>query len=336
MKYTNRMGLSNAMRDAIISFNEDYDSVGWKSVTTLCDAPRIQLLRARHGDKLTSDVSDLFWSFFGNLGHLVAERNAGEDVIAEQRFIEIVDGKEISFKPDRLEKNVGEVPLTWTLRDFKFTSVWILKRACKGDVKVEWERQMNMYVYLLGLAGFVVSNIELEIIGRDWRKSEYIQNPRDYPPTTSMILNVPVWTSEKQESYLKERIALYKECEELSDSKLPHCTKDERWGSDDKYTVVKKDGTPSKETGFRKTVYRGGFFKSNTDALEFIQKKRIPKPLKSKNPKQETIDKALAAAIAEADGMEVEFRKGESKRCEDYCELKDFCSQYVTEISPAF
>ena len=64
MKYTNNTNISSSIADAVESFNEDYDSVGWQSVTSLIDAPRAKLLRERHSDKITEDVADLLWSFF--------------------------------------------------------------------------------------------------------------------------------------------------------------------------------------------------------------------------------------------------------------------------------
>ena len=48
---------------------------------------RIKILMERNKDKLQEDVADLLWSFFGNMGHLIAERNASVGSMAERRFI---------------------------------------------------------------------------------------------------------------------------------------------------------------------------------------------------------------------------------------------------------
>lgn len=335
MKYTNNLGLSNAVAKAIIAFSSDYDKVGWKSVTTLIDSPRAQLLRERHDDEIVEDVSELIWSFFGNMGHLIAERHAGQDVIAEQRFVHTILGKEISLKPDRLEKDIGAVPITWTLRDFKVTSVWILKKAFKKEVKQEWERQMNMYACLLEILGFPISGIKLEIIGRDWRMSESRQS-YDYPKTQACVLDVPIWTKEKQMAYMVERINLFKRCEGLPDNELPKCTADERWADPDRFAVVKKKSAKSKASGYKSAVQGGASFKSNSEAMAFIQKIRTPK-IASKNPKPETVEKATKEAEKKADELEVEFRRGESKRCErGYCKAAPWCNQFREEIKPAF
>lgn len=335
MKYTNNLGLSNAVRDAIIAFAEDYDKVGWRSVTTLIDSPRAQLLVERHADEITEDVSDMIWMFIGNMGHLIAERSAGKNCIAEQRFIEEVAGKQISFKPDRLERDPNTVPQTWTLRDFKLTSVYILKAGLKGDVKVEWERQMNLYVYLLELAGFKVSEIKLEIIGRDWRFSES-RLQYDYPKTQCGVVDVPVWTRQKQEDLIMERIKLYKEAELLSDDELPECSEDERWADPDRWAVVKKNSMKSKSTGYKRSLPKAAKFLSRTEAMKFIDDMRKPK-FTAKKPKPETIAKAHEDAAKAIEAVEIEFRKGESKRCErGYCKAAPFCNQFKEKIKPIF
>lgn len=335
MKYTNKTGLSNAVAKAVIAFNEDYDKVGWRSITTLIDTPRAQLLRDRHSDEITEDVADLIWSFFGNMGHLIAERNAGQDVIAEQRFIHNLNGKDISLKPDRLEKDIGAIPITWTLRDFKVTSVWVLKSALQGSVKPEWENQMNGYAYILELLGFPISSMKLEIIGRDWRQSEKMQN-YDYPKAQAGVFDVPIWSKVRQTEYMDSRIALYKECEELADDDLPFCSEQERWAHPDQWAVVNKSSKASKATGLKRAIPRAGKFRNNNEAMMFVEKTRKPK-FTSANPKPETIEKATKLANEKADDMEIEFRRGESIRCErGYCKAAPFCNQYKTEINPAF
>jgi len=336
MKYTNKMGLSNAVEDAIISFAQEYDKVGWKSATTLIDSPRSKILTERHSDEIVEDVSDLIWSFIGNMAHLIAEKNAGKDCIAEQRFIEVINGKEISFKPDRLEKNPGSSPPSWTLRDFKMTSIWILKKACAGELKKEWVKQMNVYAYLLGVAGFNVTEMKLEIFGRDWRLSEQRQSPHDYPSKQCGVFDVPMWDAKEMEKYIHERIELYKKCENLSDNELPRCSEEERWAKPDLWAVVKKDGAVSKATGYKKALPKAGGFTSYMQAADFIEKQRYPK-IASANPKPETIAKAEKEAAQKANGLEIEYRKGKSTRCEDgYCNAVPFCNQYREEINPVF
>jgi hypothetical protein len=303
--------MSSSLRDAIIAFSEDYDKVGWQSVTTLIDSPRAQLLQQRHADEITEDVSDLIWLFFGNMGHLIAERNASAGAMSEQRFIEEVCGKQVSFKPDLLTKD-PERPGYWRLHDFKITSVYVLKDAVNnGRVKHEWECQLNVYAYLLQLVGIKVSSICLEIIGRDWRQSEAMRE-HDYPSSQFHAQKVPMWDMQETKEYIEERVKLFEKCEKMKDSDLPHCSESERWADPDRWAVVKVNGKVGVQ-GYKKALPKASGFRTRADALAFLSNRKDHKEL------------------------EIEYRKGESRRCErGYCKAAPFCSQYQEEINPPF
>ena len=335
MKYTNKHGISEAIYNAIVRYASEYDKVGWRSVTTLCDSPRVKILEERHNNEIEIDVADMIWLFFGSMAHKMAEDDSGKNVIAEQRFIQKVIGKDISFKPDRLERNSGS-PVTWTLRDFKFTSVYILKAAMEGKVKQEWAEQLNLYAYLLSLNGFKVTSIKLEIFGRDWRKSEQIQNASTYPKHPVLVVDVPIWNAEKQQEFLEERIKLYESVENLPDNELPKCSLEERWASQDRYAVVKKTSAISKSSGWRKALPKASYFATRSEAQAFIDEKRKVKIKTKKKPDPEKMQKLIDEANKVADQLEIEFRRGESKRCEQYCPVQQFCNQYKSEINPPF
>nr|BAR33769.1 hypothetical protein [uncultured Mediterranean phage uvMED] len=310
-KYTNRTNLSSSIADAIISYNEEYDKVGWQSVTSLIDSPRAVLLQQRHKDKTTEDIADLIWSFFGNMGHLIAERNASIGSMAERRFILKHKDREISFKPDLLERDPNEFN-RFELNDFKFTSVYVLKSALKGYPKIEWVRQMNIYVWALQKLGYEISKINLHIIARDWRSSEAIRE-LDYPPNQCAVIEVPIWDEEKIQKYIDERIDLFKDVEGLSDDDLPFCSQEERWADPDRFAVVKKDSTASKSTGYRKALPKASSFTDRSEAQMFIQNRE------------------------DRDTLEIEYRKGESRRCQrGYCKAAPFCNQFQEEINPPF
>ena len=309
-KYTNNRGMSSSLQDAIIAFASEYDKVGWKSVTTLIDAPRAKLLAERHGNEVIEDVADLIWIFFGNMGHLIAERNAAPGAMAEQRFTELVLGKAISFKPDLLLP-IENSPGCWSLHDFKVTSVYVLKSAVNtGKAKIEWERQLNIYAYLLGLVGIKVTEIKLEILGRDWRRSESLRE-HNYPPSQFHALPVRIWDKEEVKTYLEERIELYKACEDLPDDELPLCSQEERWADPNRWAVCKKTAKVG-VSGYKKALPKAASFASRTEALTFL------------------------SARTDYQDLEVEFRRGQSRRCEDYCSVSSFCSQFREQIKPAF
>jgi len=311
MNYTNRTGLSDSIASAVKAFAQDYDKVGDYSVTTLIDSPRSKLLTERHGDKVTEDVSDLLWSFFGNMGHLIAERNTDASSIAERRFIYKHKGKQISFKPDLLERDPEDFN-SFQLNDFKFTSVYVLKSALNGTPKVEWVRQMNFYVWCLNKLGFNITKIKLHIIARDWRMSES-RREINYPAQACGVVEVPIWDKDKADKYCNERIDLYIESEKLDDDDLPKCSEEERWADPNRWAVVKKDSKASNITGYRKALPKANSFMLRSDAQQFISKRK------------------------DKDNLEVEFRKGESRRCSNgYCKAAQWCNQFNQDIAPAF
>lgn len=310
-KITNNKGMSKSLYDAIVSISSDYDKVGWMSVTTLIDAPRSKILEQRHADDIIEDASDLIWSFIGSLGHLIAERNASVGAMAEQRFIEEVAGKPISFKPDLLTKDESR-PGYWVLDDFKVTSVYVLKDAVNsGKVKKEWERQLNVYSYLLSIVGIKVSKIQLQIIGRDWRQSELMRE-HNYPPSQFHVQPVRQWDNKEAEQYLIERIELFKACEKLADDELPECTQEQRWADPDRWAICKAGGKVGMQ-GYKKALPKASKFLSRSEAAQFMAQRK---------------DYA---------DLEIEYRRGESRRCErGYCNAAPFCNQFRETIKPAF
>ena len=163
---------------------------------------------------------------------------------------------------------------------------------------------MNVYVWALKRLGYIVSKIHLHIIARDWRASEQ-QRDRDYPSKQCGVVEVPIWEDKKVEDYINERIKLFIESEDKLDDDLPYCTEEERWADPDRFAVVKKSGKSSPITGYRKALPKAGSFLHRSDAQQFIS---------SRSDKQD---------------LTIEYRKGESRRCQrGYCKAAPFCNQF--------
>jgi len=71
------------------------------------------------------------------------------------------------------------------------------------------------------------------MIFRDWQKSK-AKYDANYPQQQVGIMNVPLWTIEQQEAYIKERIEIFKSAENYG------CSADDRWKKGDKYAVMSK------------------------------------------------------------------------------------------------
>jgi hypothetical protein len=116
-----------------------------------------------------------------------------------------------------------------------------------------------------------------------------------YPQVPVVTVPMPMWERQKTVAYMRERIILHTQAR-LS---LPKCSEEERWA---KPTIwaVKKKGNQKAE--------RGGLH---------------------------TTEAAALAHAAKDKNFQVEFRPGENTRCELYCNVAEFCSQFNPQKEPS-
>ena len=113
----------------------------------------------------------------------------------------------------------------------------------------------------------------------------------DFPQQQVVTVDIPLWDDAKAEKYLIERVQAHQEARA---GKLPLCSDTDRWKTSDVWAVMKTGNKRAKK-----------LCKSDQEAG------------------------ALAAELG--DGHIVEFRKGECKRCPDYCSVSDYCEQWQAE-----
>lgn len=157
-----------------------------------------------------------------------------------------------------------------------------------GD-KAEWEQQLNCYAWLYRKHGFNPKSARIVAILRDWSKAR-ASRESDYPQVGVLVKNIPLWPEQDQAKFVYDRVYLHQEAEKLTDEALPDCTPEERWARPDTWAVKK----PANKQAYR-------VFEKESDA------------------------KAL---VAEKPEYIVEYRPGESVRCDNYCAVAQFCSQY--------
>lgn len=294
------------LRDLVFEYeNKHYTNLGSDySVTTLLQPPRIVQLERRHGTRILpsspeklsrKEMHDSLVSMTGTAVHDILEKmtwriiNRGPDsgYLVERRMWDRLWGRKISGKFDGL---VGDM-----LYDYKRTSVW---KYVYGDT-FDWEAQLNMYAYLLGLMGVFVGHITVFVLFRDWEQAKAWD--RGYPKYNHEAIPLKVWALEEQEMYLQDRIELHKVNEDLPDWELTHCTAKDKWEKPAKWAVYKlKEGKrPKKATRLLDTEEGAG---------EYIRKMKL----------KET-------------EVAVEYRPGNRTRCEDWCNVKEFCNQYKEE-----
>ena len=294
MKLSNRLGLPEAFVRAVE--NDPYDSHGTLSVTRLIRPPQMVRLEEKHKDEIVEDAADRVWALLGQAGHSALERSNQDGDIVETRLYIDVSGVTVSGQLDRLTKD-------GVLVDWKFTSVYAIKDALRSG-KSEWEQQLNMLAALIREnSHLMISPLALRIIAvaRDWRPSEKLRD-QDYPNKVEVI-KIPLWSHEKAMEFIRERVRLH------TSETYPPCSDEERWASQEKWAVMEKG---------RKKAHR--LLDSENEALEWAVRNKHAKPGDLYN-----------GQIILEDGVTIELRPREYKRCEEYCSVKNFCSQFKND-----
>lgn len=293
MKVTNHYGLPETIVNVLARPQYSKGKANL-SVTELMSSPRIVQLKRRHWEELTEDAADMVWSLFGTAVHNILEHGKDEHHIVEERVFTMVNGFTISGAIDLQEVYEDGTVIS----DYKTTSVFAVMNQ-----KIDWEYQLNCYAYLVHKAKSVtVKKLQIVAIVRDWARRD--TSREGYPKAPIVVIDIPLWSVDRQESYIKQRIHLQEsaffDIEVGSD--IAECTPEEMWEKPE-YFAVKKDG------GVR---------------------------AKSVHEKREDAERALAQANEKAKKGEaffIEHRPGARTRCEGFCQVQKFCTQWQKYIS---
>ena len=293
MKYTNKHDIPKEIIRAIE--NDQYTRGNSDiSVTGLLQPPRIRLLEREHHDDIVLDYSDETWKILGQSVHAILERanENYDDTITEQRLFADIEGWTVSGQTDSLAVHDK------VLKDYKVTSVWTVVNALK-EGKSDWEKQLNCYAYLYKHnTGETINQLNIIAIARDWNRRELQRRGGDYPRSSIITIDIPLWSEQEQLQFFKDRVSFHRSSEfkHSMDGELPLCSDEDRWKREDTFRVVKKG---------RKRAIR--VLPSLKEAEEFLG--------------------------SNEDGLSIEVSKGESIRCGAYCNVAQFCNQYKEELA---
>jgi hypothetical protein len=283
MIITNEFGLPKPFEN--IAKNPSYSKgKAHISATSLLNSPKIVTLMKKHDADLTQDVSDMIWSIFGSAVHNILEKGADEHNLVEQRFHAELDGWSVSGAVDLQVVDPDGI----NIKDYKTTSVW----AVMND-KPEWEQQLNIYAWLVATNKKVaIKSLQIVAILKDWSKREAERKP-EYPQRNVAIMDIPLWTYEEQEAFVKGRIVKHSEAEFAmeTESDLPECTPSEMWEKPPVWAIIKVGNTRAKSL-------------------------------------HETAELADIALKELGGGYNIHVRKGDRTRCKDYCLVNKWCKQY--------
>ena len=262
------------------------------SVTTLIDSPRINILRSHYSDEIDVDVSDMVWALFGTAVHRVLESTDEDDtVIVEERLYAEIGGWTLSGQLDHQELLPDG---TLQITDYKVTSAWSVILG-----KKEWERQQNVYAWLVENSkegkfnGTEVSSIRICAILRDWQRKK-AEFDADYPQSPITMVELPLW--EHRDEYVGDRLLIHQESQVNFDmyDRLPRCSSEEQWAKPDTWAVKKKG-----------------------------QKRAM----RVHHSEEEAVKHANSNTALKGN-CEIEYRKGELTRCVNYCAVSKYCEQY--------
>jgi hypothetical protein len=217
MKITNKHNLPASIVKAVSQDNYSRPQ-GTISVTTLLSPAYQRHLKDKYEDELEEDASSRIWSMMGQIGHSIAERNAGAQSLSEERLTTPLGGYKITGQVDLYENEI--------ISDFKFTTVYA------ADGKPEWNAQVNAYAWLMQKAGFPVKGAQIVAVFRDFHMSKAGQN--GYPDAAVKVIPVPLWADQEVEAFLINRL------EEHGRLTPPPCTNEERWATKPVFAVMKK------------------------------------------------------------------------------------------------
>jgi len=192
------------------------------STTHLIDEPLIRTLQIEKWDDIIVDVSDFTLMLLGISFH----KYIGEfgDEFAEHKFEDKVDSLMVVGKADLYKVE------TQSIEDWKVTSVWTL--VYESRVK-EWEKQLNVYAWQHRKRGLKVTKLVVHAILRDWSESRALKN-KDYPQNDFVSIEIPLWSFEQQEKYIKDQIQFH-----LMNPK-GECSPESKWQKETAYAVMKK------------------------------------------------------------------------------------------------
>ena len=233
MNITNKLNLPQPFVQAVL--NDPYSPGDCDiTVTKLISPPRKVALEKKYHKEIKEDVADRLWALFGQAVHNILERAEAEAVTEERLYLDR-QGWRIGGKFDRLLLEEG------LLQEYKVTSVY----SVKNGHKKEWEAQLNMLAHILRENGNKINKIEAVALLRDWSGGKAEKNS-DYPESQVVVLGIELWSEERCEEYIDERIRLH----QLARVKLPECSLEERWAKPDQWALIKKGGKRARKIYF--------------------------------------------------------------------------------------
>lgn len=170
--------------------------------------------------------------------------------------------------------------------DYKTASVYKIKAENFED----WYLQGMIYAWLLRKNNLPVNKCRFIAMLKDHSKTEALRS-HEYPqkPVFLYQFDVTEEALEDIETFILQKIKAYNFYKNRADDDIPECTEHERWAKNPTFAVMKKG---------RKTAVK--LFKEAVEATKYAEKC--------------------------GENHYIEFRPGESVRCQSYCLCSTYCN----------
>lgn len=173
--------------------------------------------------------------------------------------------------------------------DYKTCGSW---KIMKGDFE-DWFRQGAMYAWLLFKNGKIVEKCRFIAFIKDYSKAKS-KFTKGYPEKPIYVYEFKITSSVLQtiEKFIYKKFDEIIQSENKKDHELVNCTDKDTWYTGDKYAVMKQ--------GKSRAVK---IFDTNIEASQYINEKK-------------------------QSGLYINKRTGTHRRCDEFCPVRQFCSQY--------
>lgn len=257
-------------------------------VTTILKPVREILLQRRHENEIEVDVSDCINKLFGTAFHSLIEKHDKTGMAEISLQSNVVDDFKLVGKLDLYNEEEMSVV------DYKTATVWKVLFKDFDD----WKKQGMMYAWLCMRNGLVVKKVTFYAFLKDWtasdkRKAELKGN--EYPKSQVFTFEFEVGINElvEIENWLKAKFEALISQIQLDDDNLEPCSKEECWYSGDNYAVYKNVNDAKAQR----------VFDTRSEANDYLVNKMGGKGV-------------------------VVYREGVYRKCQDYCEVCNFCKYY--------
>jgi hypothetical protein len=296
MIWTNEYNLPGPYAQWIMDDQYDHNpDPNHYSATELTQPVRMTILTRRHRDEIVKDVSKCIKMAMGTACHKGIERASS----FEYEYGEIEKRHSTKFGDVTVSGQVDWYsPTDRLVTDWKFTSVW----AVMNQVKEEWNRQLNIYAHLLRANDRPVYQLQVGATCTDWRKGEKLQYGDKYPPIMYMPKPIELWWPSTTNDFISAVLYKMSPLHDVADDELPVCSPSERWLRGESWAAKRNANKRASR------VFKGSEGETGADAWDYIKAQDNP------------------------NSWNVEYRPGSNVRCEDYCDVCEFCSFYKENV----